>query len=951
MRKLAFWILPLSLLATGMWTWWATRPIPLQAQEAASSLPFTFRVTFGHKDSAPTDWDGSLRVENGRIDVLNGWRLSERDAASLGGWTIRSQPGSSPADDNSPAPVRFVAAGPTGITVYGSGSEQTRFRATLARGNFDFTLAELRAGSALERLEGAVQILPLLPSSKLTADAREEDFPSVAEAADGSVWAVWPSFNGKLDEIRIRRYQNGRWSTFHTMPGIEGDVWKPQAAVDGKGNLWIVWSEQIDGNWDLYARSLSGESWRPRIPLTQTPGADINHHLISDAAGDVHVTWQGFRSDFNIYLRSHRDGKWQAPVAITEAPGNDWEPAVASDGKGKIAVVWDSYRNGDYDIFVRSAENGIWGTETTVSAAPYFEAHSSVAIDAAARVWVAWERGGPHWGKDQGYTIRSKASGTQLGGQREIRVRCFVNGLARQPAGVVSDALPPAERQFLQWPKLAVDRAGRLWLHFRRRLDRRAPGQGANQSRSLWHGYYTRYEGNRWTAPRELPDSQGRISSQSMMAAGASGNMWLAWPTDNRRWWGNSHIPVVNQVYAGFVPAEGPVVEPELVEPTLEPAPALDPGHTDERGDLAAIRSARTRLGGDELRIVRGDLHRHTELSWDGGGTGDSSLLDFYRYMIDAAGMDFGAVTDHNAGGDHLYSYWYIQKTTDMFHLPGRYVSLYGYERSAVFPNGHRNIFHARRGIPVVTFFTRSIMSGERPGVGTGALLENDTKLLYEILRRTQGIAISHTSATRMGTDWRDNDPALEPVVEIFQGARTNYEYLGAPRSVDLQEDAQHMERAGYQPEGFVDNAWKKGYRLGTITSSDHGSTHISYAMVYVKDSSREGVLDGIRQRHTYGATDNIILEFRIGDHFMGEEFEGRGRPRLRIRARGTADVARIDIRRNDENLASLQPGKREVDVTYADSTAATGLNRYYVRVQQSDGQLAWSSPIWVTLK
>ena len=34
-----------------------------------------------------------------------------------------------------------------------------------------------------------------------------------------------------------------------------------------------------------------------------------------------------------------------------------------------------------------------------------------------------------------------------------------------------------------------------------------------------------------------------------------------------------------------------------------------------------------------------------------------------------------------------------------------------------------------------------------------------------------------------MGTDWRDNDPDAEPVVEIYQGMRQNYEMPEAPRS------------------------------------------------------------------------------------------------------------------------------------------------------------------------
>ena len=84
-----------------------------------------------------------------------------------------------------------------------------------------------------------------------------------------------------------------------------------------------------------------------------------------------------------------------------------------------------------------------------------------------------------------------------------------------------------------------------------------------------------------------------------------------------------------------------------------------------------------------------------------------------------------------------------------------------------------------------------------------------------------------------MGTDWRDNDPNLEPVVEIFQGCRTSYEKLGAPYVVEESKDAAHMKQAGYEPDGMVSNAWAKGYLLGVEASSDHGSTHISYTLVY----------------------------------------------------------------------------------------------------------------------
>ena len=46
--------------------------------------------------------------------------------------------------------------------------------------------------------------------------------------------------------------------------------------------------------------------------------------------------------------------------------------------------------------------------------------------------------------------------------------------------------------------------------------------------------------------------------------------------------------------------------------------------------------------------------------------------------------------------------------------------------------------------------------------------------------------------------------------------------------------------------------ALDKGYRLGFEASSDHISTHISYCNVYVKDLTREGILEALKSRHIY---------------------------------------------------------------------------------------------------
>ena len=108
---------------------------------------------------------------------------------------------------------------------------------------------------------------------------------------------------------------------------------------------------------------------------------------------------------------------------------------------------------------------------------------------------------------------------------------------------------------------------------------------------------------------------------------------------------------------------------------------------------------------------MRGDFHRHTEFSWDNGGLRDGSLVDFYRYVLDAATLDFGAVTDHNSGGDYKYWWWLIEKSCDMYQLPRVFNTFYAYERSVWCPGGHRNVFHTTRGVPVVSFFSRKPLS------------------------------------------------------------------------------------------------------------------------------------------------------------------------------------------------------------------------------------------------
>ena len=115
--------------------------------------------------------------------------------------------------------------------------------------------------------------------------------------------------------------------------------------------------------------------------------------------------------------------------------------------------------------------------------------------------------------------------------------------------------------------------------------------------------------------------------------------------------------------------------------------------------------------------------------------------------------MDWIGNGDHDNGGGREYSWWTIQKTTSLFQVPGAFSPMYTYERSCSYPDGHRNVVFAQRGVRPLA----------RLANGRGKILDNlpvdadrpntpDTLMLYEYLHAFGGVCASHTSGTDIAT-------------------------------------------------------------------------------------------------------------------------------------------------------------------------------------------------------
>ena len=148
----------------------------------------------------------------------------------------------------------------------------------------------------------------------------------------------------------------------------------------------------------------------------------------------------------------------------------------------------------------------------------------------------------------------------------------------------------------------------------------------------------------------------------------------------------------------------------------------------------------------------------------------------------------------------------------------------------------------------------------------------------------------------------------------------------------------------------MVWNALAMQYRLGFQASSDHISTHISYAIALAEDTTAAGDPRRLPPPPLLRRDRQHLLDVRSGEHLMGDEFDADGPVKLKVFVHGTGRSRGSISSRISGYVYSTEPKNEQVEFEWTDDEQGrpAGLSWYYVRAIQDDGELAWASPIWV---
>lgn len=266
-----------------------------------------------------------------------------------------------------------------------------------------------------------------------------------------------------------------------------------------------------------------------------------------------------------------------------------------------------------------------------------------------------------------------------------------------------------------------------------------------------------------------------------------------------------------------------------------------------------------------------------------------------------------------------------------------------------------------------------------KPLLRSSDVKSNALKKIYRSTLPKDLISIpSFTMAKGLGFDFSDFSSEFERVVEIYNawGSSECTEEEGNPRPIA------HEGKKGVKewPEGSIRAALNRNRRFGFVAGGlddrgpysdlfEAGQTQYSPGLTAVLAArhTRDALLEAVSRRSCYATTGaRIILGLSVTGVGMGGELSTADLAGLHVNrhlagyVHGTANLERVEIIRNGETLQLLDFEGGDCEFTYDDLTDLSSVAitpeegnpfvYYYLRAIQSDGQMAWSSPIWVDL-
>ncbi|MBD3183938.1 DUF3604 domain-containing protein [Candidatus Poribacteria bacterium] len=458
--------------------------------------------------------------------------------------------------------------------------------------------------------------------------------PSISRSQNGTVWLAWKNFNPETRKTSINTasYKDGSILEKIEVTRTSGDILFPEIISTGDDSIRVFWSEFRNEKWNIYSKEIINSQITEETQITKD-GKSFNHAAAVDKKGDLYVVYQSKKDgNFKIYMKRYSSGEWQQEECISENKSSNRSPAIAVDSKNRVWVAWDTFRNGNYDIYMRFFHE-TWSDPIRLTYNMRYDMTPSLAVDSEDGIWIAWVRS-PLWGKER-YRLN-------VGKRLMIRKYEPDTGKFLQPEVMRRDLdsmvlipVDPQERVISLTPKVIIGKDDMIHVLYRQFRDKGSNDWG-------WNVELISYSGNEWSEPKIISTEPGYPISKIDSIRDNSGNLWLIYQACDNPGGRKPLIDSDSNIYLhqlSFDTFEKPKLAASIlphnkhIEEFNIPRPDPD-------------KHKHIKLEGQEYKLLWGDLHRHSTLS-KCIPERDGTLWDHYRWAQDVAELDFYSITDH----------------------------------------------------------------------------------------------------------------------------------------------------------------------------------------------------------------------------------------------------------------------------------------------------------------
>lgn len=725
-----------------------------------------------------------------------------------------------------------------------------------------------------------------------------------------------------------------------------------QINCDNYNRLWLVYCLNHEGHNKVKLMVISTEEVQllSNINITEDYGK-YRHPVFVIRDNLIYLAWESYEKKHSsiqfrrVVVDKNRIKEIELNPIETVTGGKSYRPCLIFDREGNLYLFYESYINDRYQLQVRVLTGKV--RDFTLPFSIGYEKHNDLLPSVCqhqGKVLVAWENTQPLkkgyiWEKADGGKVVIPAFGH--GWRVENRL-----GLRRISYNSDQDQLD-IERLDLKYtdsfldgfningsagaPCIFTGSQGQIFLAY---LD-------YNSDADNWEIIIKLYQDKEWIDVRNRQLFNNRRTPPSVFLNNKN-KLYLYGSDSGQRF--SEKIHLIN------------LRVPENIKENIENANYKtncyikektigldDKGKTGSNQNREKLQeSDEIEYQGSKLQLLWGDLHMHSNISPCSKHPAFhcTEIEEKYRYSQDVGRLDFAMVTDH----DRMIDYdWHRTVEAARFNnFDGGFVSFNGYEWTSSMMKEHENYGHLN-----------VLYLEEGPLLRCDEERSDTPPKLWNQLSGYRALTIPHhPSDIKHPVNWDYYNPEMEPLVEIFQ-VRGSYEADNC-----LHDPVQYGREvvSGHS----VQDALELGYQLGFTAGGEHEGVGVT--AVFAENLNRKAIFKALQARHTYGTTGaRIFLDFRVNGYLMGEEikFDIIKKDRslhFMIRIKGEDQIKKITLIDNGNVLKSWNnPGDQKIELAWdkdmEDEILNEGLRQshyYYLRVEQFDGEMAWSSPVFL---